>query len=275
MGCGKSTLIQDFSDGKSPSIRDTEADKENQIGSALLKDDIDGLEEVKDLVEEMTQDDIKNSKAARKLEISRRRQIIQPKHAKGNTREVENAWVTTKERRNSENMQSETRPESQTLKIINETNCESEYGRDGFDLTSKSFVSNREKLVSSSLDKKTSLDENGFFHDGYLVGTTESQVLRKYDSDEAFDPSALIDIEKFKAANAPTKKKPNTVQDSKILNDDTNGDQVETTNIRNNEILLAPSNYHDLYDEEEKLLIESIEKDFVNSPSPVLPGAVI
>lgn len=66
MGCGKSTLIQDFSDGKSPSIRDTEADKENQIGSALLKDDIDGLEEVKDLVEEMTQDDIKKFESCQK-----------------------------------------------------------------------------------------------------------------------------------------------------------------------------------------------------------------
>ena len=44
---------------------------------------------------------------------------------------------------------------------------------------------------------------------------------------------------------------------------------------RKNENSLTSSNNQEFYDDDEKLLIESIEKDFLLSQSPVLPGAAI
>ena len=44
---------------------------------------------------------------------------------------------------------------------------------------------------------------------------------------------------------------------------------------RKNEFSSKPSNNQEFYDDDEKILIESIERDFLFSPSPVLPGAAV
>ena len=50
------------------------------------------------------------------------------------------------------------------------------------------------------------IQQNNIFHFFVVTRILIFLDFQQDESDEAFDPSALIDIEKFKAANAPLKQ---------------------------------------------------------------------
>lgn len=88
-------------------------------------------------------------------------------------REIENAWGASKATKNAETV----KPQEQ---ILNDLNFESEYGRDGVDLTSTHVTGDYEtdKLVSDSLGPRTSPDGT---HNvaNYSDGINRTRVLHK------------------------------------------------------------------------------------------------
>lgn len=266
MGCGNSSLVQDFSDDKNSSVENNKKGKKTES----IKEHACGQEEINDKLEDITQRN-KNAQDSAKFE---RRTQMPSKLSERSGNGAANAWVAMKkEERNFKNSQQETAQQSQTLKQLKETSYESEYGRDGVDLNSASFISNGEKLEKRSLRNKNSLDENGFLR-SYGKGAKNPALIRQEESEETFDPSTLIDMQKFKAANAPVTQSPSSVQKTPELTKKET-DNNQETNYKKNEFSSKPSNNQEFYDDDEKILIESIERDFLFSPSPVLPGAAV
>jgi len=171
MGCGNSSLVQDFSEDKKSSVENNKKGKKTES----IKEHACGHEEINDKLEDITQRN-KNAQDSAKFE---RRTQMPSKLSERSGNGAANAWVATKkEERNFKNSQQETTQQSQTLKQLKETSYESEYGRDGVDLNSASFISNGEKLEKRSLRNKNSLDENGFLR-SYGKGAKNPPLIRQ------------------------------------------------------------------------------------------------
>lgn len=212
MGCGNSSLVQDFSDDKNSSVENNKKGKKTES----IKEHACGQEEINDKLEDITQRN-KNAQDSAKFE---RRTQMPSKLSERSGNGAANAWVATKkEERNFENSQQETTQRLQTLKQLKETSYESEYGRDGVDLNSASFISNGEKLEKRSLRNKN------------------PALIRQEESEETFDPSTLIDMQKFKAANAPVTQSPSSVQKTPELTKKET-DNNQETNYKKNEFFL-------------------------------------
>jgi len=134
--------------------------------------------------------------------------------------------------------------------------ADNEYNKEGVDLVS---------TVENGLSRRVSPDEFPEYDN------MTKPILYREESDEAFDPSTLVDIEKFKAVNFPS---------SKVNADENNTDEpreepvsqmTETEDEQSSlqhHAVLSPSV---MYNEDERALMDSIEKDFVQVS---LPGAV-
>ena len=155
MGCGNSSLVQDFGDDKNSSVENNKKDKKTEP----IKENVGGLEEINDMLGNITQSHKDAQDSAKFERMAQMPSKLSERSVKG----VANAWVATKKGgTNFENVQQETKQQSQTDKKLKETSYENEYGRDGIDLNSASFISNGEKLKKRSLRNTNSLDENGF-----------------------------------------------------------------------------------------------------------------
>ena len=178
MGCGNSSLVQDFGEDKNSSVENNKKGKKTES----IKENACGHEEINDKLEDITQ---RNKNAQDPAKFERRAQMPSKLSARSGNGAA-NAWVATKkEERHFKNSQQETtqrsqnlRQQSQTLKQLKETSYESEYGRDGVDLNSASFISNGEKLEKRSLRNKKSLDENGFLR-SYGKGAKNPPLIRQ------------------------------------------------------------------------------------------------
>lgn len=178
---------------------------------------------------------------------------------------LENAWGNT--RVVNENLENTfNKPQVQKVDDFG-----SEYGKDGVDLASSHVQSGQdaEKFVSNSLGARTSPD--GTYSADYNERLNhERPGIHKKESDESFDPSKLIDIEKFKAANAPGKQVQTTTAKPELSNFDVNHNVLDVSRKAASNDVERPLNYNEIYDDDEKQLIASIENDFETA----LPGSV-
>jgi len=258
MGCGKSTLAHGVDANENDVIIVKEEHTDHENGTDPVK--IEGVE----AKENSLQESGRNQKAVIKPTMMKHRHSLTRKSDSG--RGIENAWGDSKVKKNVEN----TAAKPPRRPVLDDLDFESEYGRDGVDLTSTHVNNEADKLLSSALGPRTSPDGTTFANNN--EGINSPCALHKDESDEAFDPSALIDIEKFKAANAPVKQT-TTNKDQEGPKTDT---EVSANTTKSAEVeIVSPSNYNEFYDDDEKQLIESIENDFVTLSSPALPGTVL
>ncbi|XP_031571121.1 uncharacterized protein LOC116305368 [Actinia tenebrosa] len=138
-----------------------------------------------------------------------------------------------------------------------ESELDSEYGKDGIDLTSRSFA-------VTGPNKSEVLDHGIQFE--------VTQRLTKKHSEEPFDPSSLVDIDKFKAVNVPQQANKSPDKEKTVAMDTK---QERKRSISNGQVPQVPTEYNEYYDEDEKALMESIEQDFLGTAYSTLPGAVI
>lgn len=195
--------------------------------------------------------------------------VMKPPRARPSS--LENAWGNTRVvNKNLENAFN--KPQVQKVEDFG-----SEYGKDGVDLASSQVQNGQDtdKFVSSSLGARTSPDGTYSVNYNERLNFQERPGIHKVESDESFDPSKLIDIEKFKAANAPGKQVQTATAKPELSKFDTDVNHNVcdvSSNAASNAKTEAerPPNYNEIYNDDEKQLIASIENDFETA----LPGSV-
>ncbi|KAL9962282.1 hypothetical protein ACROYT_G031369 [Oculina patagonica] len=231
MGCSGSQPAQSVSANDSEAIIVSKENSANGNADQLGSAKIDGIETTENLLQdakaaEGNQLNLTNRSVNRTgQEADNLKRTI----AKRDGKEIENAWGVSKVKKNIENVVS--KPGQAVL-----VDFESEYGRDGVDLTSSQVEGDqdKERLISAKLGTRISPD--GTYGADYIERMDKQRAIHKEDSEEAFDPSTLIDIEKFKAANAPTKQMPSSNKESetaKVGTDENRNEYDITTNTTN------------------------------------------
>lgn len=147
MGCGKSTLADGLNANQNSVIISKE-DQANGDGEELVK--IKGVEAAENFLHD------ENQEAVSKPAMVTNRQSRLRKSDGG--RGIENAWGAEKVTKNVE----EVVPGKPQVKILNDTDFESEYGRDGVDMTSTSVGRDTDNLVNNCVGERTSPDGTNF-----------------------------------------------------------------------------------------------------------------
>ncbi|XP_020617456.1 uncharacterized protein LOC110055409 [Orbicella faveolata] len=274
MGCSGSAPIQEFNAEENEAGNLSKENSVKEIADQPRQEKADGIETTANSLQDTNPTEgnqLGPDKEINNLKRSR------PKRDREQI--IDNAWSISKVKKNVKNLESsQSRPKPEGL-----VDLESEYGKDGVDLASSHVYGDhqdKEKLINHSLGARMSPDGT------YSVDNSERMSKRrsfhKEDTDEVFDPSALIDIEKFRAVNAPTKQISTSNSDSGKPNvgTDKNDNEQEVTadTIEHKEaeiVVIKPPNYSEMYDDDEKQLIASIENDFKNISPIALPGSVM
>jgi len=152
-----------------------------------------------------------------------------------------------------------------------------------FDNDGKTMERFQQKLLEYELEGEditsTVLKQGG---DKTNYHTKQTNDQNQGNENEKFDPSKIIDVSKFKEANAPQNKSNvpqklsghSTNEGPMSPNNDENTQNTEETNknIKNTSGLDKRISRKVIYNEEEEILMASIEKEFLSEDN--LPGSV-
>ena len=164
MGCGKSTLA-DGLDANQNTVIISKEDQANGNGEELVK--IEGVEAAENLLHDENQEAV--SKPTMVTVTNRQSRL----RKSDGGREIENAWGAEKATKNV----GEVAPGKPQVQILNDTDFESEYGKDGVDMTSTSVGQDTDKLVNNCVDERTSPDGTNF--GDYNEGMNKPRALCK------------------------------------------------------------------------------------------------